>query len=85
MVSTVCWRPAVRLRDACKRDITSAQISIESWESAAADCNNWRQAVELIRGRQKKEETNSEVRVSEKRKAISYHARISNNLYMCHL
>ena len=36
-------RPAVRFRDACKRDIESAQVSIE--EAAAADRINWRQAV----------------------------------------
>ena len=31
----------LRFRDACKQDIKSAQISIESWEPAAADRNNW--------------------------------------------
>ena len=38
-------RPALRFRDACKRDIKSAQISIESWEATAADRNNLRQAM----------------------------------------
>ena len=35
----------LQFRNACKRNIESVQISIESWESAAADCINWRQAV----------------------------------------
>ena len=38
-------RPSVRFRAACKRDIKSAQISIESRESTAADSNNCRHAV----------------------------------------
>ena len=38
-------RPALRFMDACRR-IKSAQMSIESWESAAADSNNWRQTVQ---------------------------------------
>ena len=40
----------------CKRDIKFAQISIESWEFAAADQNNWRQAVQS--GMRKAEELN---------------------------
>ena len=35
----------LQFRNACKRNIESVQISIESWESAAANCINWRQAV----------------------------------------
>ena len=44
----------LQFRNACKRNIESVQISIESWESATADCNNWRQAV--WRGIRKTEE-----------------------------
>ena len=33
--------PALQFLDSCKRDIKSAQISIESWESAAADSYNF--------------------------------------------
>ena len=35
----------LQFRNACKRNIEYVQTSIESWESVAADCNNWRQAV----------------------------------------
>ena len=35
----------LQFRNACKRNIKYVQIGTESWESAAADCNNWRQAV----------------------------------------
>ena len=49
-------RPALRFRDAYKRNIKSAQISIESCESAVADCKKWRQAVQ--RGMRKAEKTN---------------------------
>ena len=52
-------RPALRFRDAWKRDIKSPQISIESWESAAADRKNWRQAVRS--GVRKAEERRNEL------------------------
>ena len=49
-------RPALRFRDACKRNIKSAQVSIEYLESTAADRNYWRQAVQ-----RKAEERRSEL------------------------
>ena len=52
-------RPAVRFRAACKRDIKSAQISIESRESTAADSNNCRHAVQS--GMRKAEESRNEL------------------------
>ena len=52
-------RPALRFGDACKRDIKSAQMNIESWESAET-ATTGESIVE--RRRQKKEETNCERR-----------------------
>ena len=45
-------RLALQSRDVCERDIKYPQSSIKSWESAAADYNNWQQAA------QNSEETN---------------------------
>jgi len=38
-------RPHLRYRDACKRDLRSAHIDIESWEDTASDRKSWRHAV----------------------------------------
>ena len=55
----------LQFRNACKRNIESVQISIESWESATADCNNWRQAV--WRGIRKTEERRNKLDGEESR------------------
>ena len=59
-------RPALWLSDACKRDIKSAQTSIELWESAAADGNNWLQAVQS--GMRKAEERRDELWTEKRRR-----------------
>ena len=51
--------PSLRFMDACKRDIKSAHIIIESWTFGAADRNNWRQAVQS--GMRKAEERRNEM------------------------
>ena len=51
--------PALRFRDACKRDMKSALIGFESWESAAADLSAIGVSLYgVVSGRQKKEEMN---------------------------
>ena len=52
-------RPTLRFTDACKRDIKSAHIIIDSWKVGAADRNNWRQVVQS--GVRKAEERRNEM------------------------
>ena len=37
--------PLVRFKDACKRDMKSAAIDIESWELMIKDCSTWQHLI----------------------------------------
>ena len=73
-------RLSLRFMDACKRDIKSAHIIIESWTFGAADRNNWRQAVQS--GMRKAEERRNEM-WTEKRESVGEkgHRRKEPSLY----
>ena len=69
--------PALWFRDACKLDVIFAQVGIKSWESAAADRNNWRQVVRSGTRRTKNRTVNGD-----ERKTVDYYVLVSNSLLL---
>ena len=53
-------RPCLRFKDACKRDLRSANIDVDTWETTAADRLKWRQSVKM--GIKRLEESQAEKR-----------------------
>ncbi|KAI0212006.1 hypothetical protein LSAT2_003105 [Lamellibrachia satsuma] len=64
-------RPALRFKDACKRDIKACDISPKGREAVAEDCTAWRQATRrgIERGEEKKHQYAAEKRMQRKQKA----------------
>ena len=62
-------RPHLRYRDACKRDLRSAQINIESWEDTASNRSSWRHVVKAGVRRAEAERTRLREQKRQKRKA----------------
>ena len=60
-------RPVPWLIDACKRDIKSTQINIDSWEYAARERSNWRHAVQS--GMRKAQERRNELWTEKRERA----------------
>ena len=38
-------RPLLRYKDVCKRDMKSAEINPDLWETSAVDLSNWRRVI----------------------------------------
>ena len=74
-------RPALRFRNACKRNIKSTQISIEFKESDATERNHWRQVVPsgVRKARRKKKRTLDE----EEREKPSTTTPLHQTVYTC--